>query len=116
MCDRYQKSYRLGRRPGEQGSRALSKNQGRVEKSVTGTNTTTITTNTATATATSPSTAPMETTRKAPTTTTASTATTAIKCDTQTLKTTKDIFTVGTWNVQTLWATGKLELLRHEMK
>ena len=24
--------------------------------------------------------------------------------------------TVGTWNVQTLWATGKLELLRNEMK
>ncbi|CAF2944575.1 unnamed protein product [Rotaria sp. Silwood2] len=28
----------------------------------------------------------------------------------------KDIFTVGTWNVKTLWATGKLELLRNEMK
>ena len=28
----------------------------------------------------------------------------------------KDVFTVGTWNVRTLWATGKLELLRNEMK
>ncbi|CAF2950512.1 unnamed protein product, partial [Rotaria sp. Silwood2] len=32
------------------------------------------------------------------------------------LNITKDIFTVGTWNVKTLWATGKLELLRNEMK
>ena len=29
---------------------------------------------------------------------------------------TKDIFTVGTWSVRTLWAAGKLELLRNEMK
>ncbi|CAF3327901.1 unnamed protein product [Rotaria socialis] len=28
----------------------------------------------------------------------------------------KDTLTVGTWNVQTLWTTGKLELLRNEMK
>ncbi len=35
---------------------------------------------------------------------------------TQRLKITKDIFTVSTWNVRTLWATGKLELLRNEMK
>ncbi|CAF0816878.1 unnamed protein product [Didymodactylos carnosus] len=110
MYDRYQKSYRLGRRPGEQGPCPLSRNQDRVEKSVTGT--TTITTNTATGTATSPSTATiMETTRKAPTASTttaaatvstastATSATTVTKCDTQTLKMTKDIFTVGTWNV-----------------
>ena len=32
------------------------------------------------------------------------------------LKITKNTLTVGTWNVQTLWATGKLELLRNEMK
>ena len=32
------------------------------------------------------------------------------------LKPVNNILTVGTWNVQTLWATGKLELLRHEMK
>ncbi|CAF2073780.1 unnamed protein product [Rotaria magnacalcarata] len=31
-------------------------------------------------------------------------------------KITKDTLTVGTWNVQTLWTTGKLELLRNEMK
>ncbi|CAF2094896.1 unnamed protein product [Rotaria magnacalcarata] len=31
------------------------------------------------------------------------------------LKPVNNILTVGTWNVQTLWATGKLELLRHEM-
>ena len=37
MNERYQKSYRLGRRPGEQGPRPLSRNQGRVEKLVTGT-------------------------------------------------------------------------------
>jgi Reverse transcriptase (RNA-dependent DNA polymerase)/Endonuclease-reverse transcriptase/Domain of unknown function (DUF6451) len=28
----------------------------------------------------------------------------------------KNTLTVGTWNVQTLWAAGKLELLRNEMK
>jgi hypothetical protein len=42
--------------------------------------------------------------------------TTTTKRDSQRLKMAKDIFTVGTWNVRTLWATGKLELLRNEMK
>ena len=28
----------------------------------------------------------------------------------------KDEFTVGTWNVRTLWATGRLKLLRNEME
>jgi exonuclease III len=42
--------------------------------------------------------------------------TTKINDSTQRLKITKDTFTVGTWNVQTLWAPGKLELLRNEMK
>jgi hypothetical protein len=32
------------------------------------------------------------------------------------LKLAKNTLTVGTWNVQTLWAAGKLELLRNEMK
>jgi hypothetical protein len=32
------------------------------------------------------------------------------------MKLVKETLTVGTWNVQTLWATGKLELLRNEMK
>ena len=32
------------------------------------------------------------------------------------LKIAKNTQTVRTWNVQTLWATGKLELLRNEMK
>ena len=35
---------------------------------------------------------------------------------TEKLKITKNTLTVGTWNVQTLWATGKLELLRNEIK
>ena len=32
------------------------------------------------------------------------------------LKMAKEVFTVGTWNVRTLWAAAKLELLRNEMK
>jgi hypothetical protein len=36
--------------------------------------------------------------------------------NTQRLKPVKNTLTVGTWNVQTLWAAGKLELLRNEMK
>ncbi|CAF3342873.1 unnamed protein product [Rotaria socialis] len=36
--------------------------------------------------------------------------------NTQKLKLAKNILTVGSWNVQTLWAAGKLELLRNEMK
>jgi hypothetical protein len=36
--------------------------------------------------------------------------------NTQKLTLAKNTLTVGTWNVQTLWATGKLELLRNEMK
>ena len=35
---------------------------------------------------------------------------------TEKLKKAKNTLTVGTWNVQTLWTTGKLELLRNEMK
>ncbi|CAF1120971.1 unnamed protein product [Didymodactylos carnosus] len=36
--------------------------------------------------------------------------------NTQKLTLAKNSLTVGTWNVQTLWAAGKLELLRNEMK
>ena len=35
---------------------------------------------------------------------------------TENLKIAKNTLTVGTWNVQTLWTTGKLELLRNKMK
>ena len=35
---------------------------------------------------------------------------------TQRLKPVKNTLTVGIWNVQTLWTTGKLELLRNEIK
>ena len=105
MSERYQKPYRLGRRPGAQGPRPLSRDQGRVEKLVTGT-----TIHKTTTTTTAPSTATNSTPRQAQITT----ATT--KRGSQRLKMAKDIFTVGTWNVLTLWAAGKLELLRNEMK
>ena len=36
--------------------------------------------------------------------------------NTQKLTLAKNTLTIGTWNVQTLWAAGKLELLRNEMK
>jgi len=36
--------------------------------------------------------------------------------NTHKLKLVKSALTVGTWNVQALWAAGKLELLRNEMK
>ena len=36
--------------------------------------------------------------------------------NTQRLKPGKNTLTVGTWNVQTMLAAGKLELLRNEMK
>ena len=35
---------------------------------------------------------------------------------TEKLKIAKNTLTIETWNIQTLWATGKLELLRNEMK
>ncbi|CAM4929837.1 unnamed protein product [Rotaria socialis] len=91
-----QTPYRLGRRPGKQGPRPLPDNQGRVEKLATG--------------KTDVMTRTKDTNR--------GTGVTTIKTNdgAQRLKITKDIFTVGTWNVQTLWTTGKLELLRNEMK
>ena len=82
MSDHHTNPYRLGRRPGKQGPRPLSSNQGRVDKLATGQHINT----------------------KHPT------------GNTQRLKLVKNILTVGTWNVQTLWAAGKLELLRNEMR
>jgi hypothetical protein len=108
MNEEYRKSYRLGRRPGEQGPRPLSRNQDRVEKLATGT---IIQETTTSATATTAA-----TTTTATTATATATAPSSKTIGTQRLKITKDIFTVGTWNVRTLWATGKLELLRNEMK
>ena len=79
MNDFNTESYRLGRRPGKQGPRPLSIDQGRVEKLATGKNSCTTK-------------------------------------NTQKLKLAKNTLTIGTWNVQTLWAAGKLELLKNEMK
>ena len=45
-----------------------------------------------------------------------STSTKVKKATTDKLKIAKNTLTVETWNAQTLWATGKLELLRNEMK
>ena len=38
------------------------------------------------------------------------------KMATERLKPTSDILTIGTWNVRTLWAPGKLELLKTEIQ
>ncbi|CAF4402678.1 unnamed protein product, partial [Rotaria magnacalcarata] len=94
--DDNRKPYRLGRRPGEQGPRPLSSNQDRIEKLATGKTGTT--------------------TRQIVTNKTAASVISNVKIGQQQWKITKDTLTVGTWNVQTLWATGKLELLRNEMK
>ena len=88
MDDRSTYPYRLGRRPGEQGPRPLLGNQDRVEKLATG--------NERGGEDDGSTRSPTKNTRR--------------------LKLVKNILTVGTWNVQTLWAAGKLELLRHEMK
>ncbi|CAF2041487.1 unnamed protein product [Rotaria magnacalcarata] len=98
--DDNRKPYRLGRRPGEQGPRPLSSNQDRIEKLTTG--------KTGTKTG--------ITTRQIVTNKTAAAVTSNVKSGQQQSKITKDTLTVGTWNVQTLWATRKLELLRNEMK
>ena len=82
-------SYRLGSRPGQQVQRPLLGNQDRVEKSATG-----------------------KETRSGKD----DGSTTSPPKSTQRIKLVKDILTAGTWSVQTLWATGKLELLRNEMK
>ncbi|CAF1501489.1 unnamed protein product, partial [Rotaria magnacalcarata] len=103
MNERYRRLYRLGRRPGEQGPRPLSRNQDRVEKLATGTNIHTTTSTTIT------------TTLKTPIASTLSSKM-STKGDPHRLKLTKNTITVGTWNVRTLWAAGQLELLRNEMK
>ncbi|CAF4568230.1 unnamed protein product, partial [Rotaria sp. Silwood2] len=79
--------YRLGRRPGQQGPRPLSGDQGRVEKLVTG---------------------------KASNTKNSNTNNTV--ASTNEIRLRKEILTIGTWNVRTLWEAGKLDLLRHELK
>ena len=79
--------YRLGCCPGEQGLRPLLGNQDRVEKSVTG---------------------KVSTTKK-PKPNNIITSTTGMKLR-------KNILTIGTWNVRTLWETGKLSLLKNEVK
>ncbi|CAF2162518.1 unnamed protein product [Rotaria magnacalcarata] len=92
--DDNRKPYRLGRRLIEEGPRPQSSNQDRIEKLATrktGTTTRQIITNKTTAIVTS-----------------------NVKIGQQQWKITKDTLTVGTWDVQTLWATGKLELLRNE--
>ena len=45
-----------------------------------------------------------------------STSTKDKRAATEKLKIAENTLTVGTWNVQTLWTTGKLELFRNEMK
>ncbi|CAF3081499.1 unnamed protein product [Rotaria sp. Silwood2] len=112
MCDQYRKSYRLGRRPGEQGPRPLSRNQNRVEKLTTGTTATATVTTTITTTTTpiAPSMVTTGITRKA-----AIVATTATKYETKTENEERHFYRWN-WNVQTLWAAGKLELLGNEMK
>ncbi|CAF4075711.1 unnamed protein product [Rotaria magnacalcarata] len=94
--DDNRKPYQFGRRRGEQGPRPLSSNQDRIEKLTTGKTETT--------------------TRQIVTNKTAAAVTSNVKIGQQQWKITNDTLTVGTWNVQTLWATGKLELLRNEMK
>ena len=79
--------YRLERRPGEQGPRPLLDNQDRVEKLVTG---------------------KVSTTKKP--------KPNNIITSTNGMKLRKDILTIGTWNVRTLWETGKLSLLMNELK
>ncbi|CAF3342699.1 unnamed protein product [Rotaria socialis] len=90
------KPYRLGRHSGEQGPRPPSINQNRIEKLAigkTGTTAGQIITNKTTAV-----------------------VTPNVKIGQQQWKITKNTFIVGAWNVRRLWATGKLELLRNEMK
>ena len=79
--------YRLGCRPDEQSPRPLSGNQSRVEKLVT---------------------EKVSTTKKP--------KPNKIITSTNRVKLRKDILTIGTWSVRTLWETGKLNLLKNELK
>ncbi|CAF3296321.1 unnamed protein product, partial [Rotaria sp. Silwood2] len=79
--------YRFGRRPGEQDPCPLSGNQSRVEKLVTG---------------------KLSNTRKP--------KPNNIATSTNGMRLRKEILTIGTWNARTLWETGKLDLLRNELK
>ncbi|CAF5013436.1 unnamed protein product, partial [Rotaria sp. Silwood1] len=103
MNGQRQKPYRLGRRQGEQGPGPLSWNQDRIEKLATGTTNRTINQAITTSYAITAPKLSISTIRnqlQAQTTTT-----TAHSHVSNKLKLTKRIFTVGTWNVRTLWAT-----------
>ncbi|CAF3692334.1 unnamed protein product [Rotaria sp. Silwood1] len=105
MNGQRQKPYRLGRRPGEQGPRPLSWNQDRAEKLATGTTNRTINQAITTSHAITAPKLSIPTIRnqlQAQTTTTTANSHVSNK-----LKLTKRIFTVGTWNVRTLWAAAK---------
>ena len=86
MSDHSRNSYQFGHLLGEQGPRSLLSDQDRVEKLATGKQ----------AKTSRERERERESTRK--------------------LKLVKNMLTIGTWNVQILWATGNLKLLRREMK
>ena len=89
---------RLGRRPVKQGSRPLLNDQGGVEKLTTGPR-------------------PLLNGQwRVKKLATGKSTSTKGKKKTEKVKIAENTLTVGTWSVQTLWATGKLELLRNEMK
>ena len=89
---------RFGRRPVKQGLRPLLSGQGGVEKLATGPR-------------------PLLNGQgKVEKLATGKSTSTKRKKTTEKVKTAKNTLTVGTWNVQTLWTTGKIELLRNEMK
>ena len=103
---------RLGRRPVKQGPRPLLSDQGRVEKLVTGSRPLLDDQGRVEKLATGSRPLLGDQGRIEKLATGKSTSTKAA----EKLKIAKNALTVGTWNVQTLWATGKLELLRNEMK
>ena len=95
MSEFSRSTYRLGRCPGEQGPRPLLSNQSRVEKLATGKQA-----------------KRSERKRESIGRMSGERGRESIGK----LKLVNNAVIVGTWNVQTLWATGKLELLTHEMK
>ena len=103
---------RLGRRPVKQGPRPLLGDQGRVEKLVTGSRPLLDDQGRVEKLATGSRSLLSDQGRIEKLATGRSTSTKAA----EKLKIAKNALTVGTWNVQTLWGTGKLELLRNEMK
>ena len=87
MMNKKQLSYRLGRRPGQQGPRPLSGDQDKVEKLVTGRNN-------------------KQTSRNNDKSTT--TPITSIQL--------RKKFRIGTWNVRSMLQLGKMQILEHEME